>query len=229
MIHLSKRLQTVADMMLSGGVAADIGCDHAFVAIYLVSTGKASAAIAMDVNSGPLERAAAHIREAGVEGKIHLRLSDGMDRLEAGEADTIIISGMGGALTERILRAKQTVLQSAKELVLSPQSEIYKVRYLLHERGFRIVSEQMVQDKGKYYVVMRAVHGKEHYLESIEYTYGKCLIESGDSVFREYMKREEARVRRILGQFPKQENPEEWEKLEREHQNIMEVIARWKK
>lgn len=229
MIRLSKRLQTVADQMLSGGVAADIGCDHAFVSIYLVSAGKASAAIAMDVNPGPLERAAAHIREAGLEEKIRLRLSDGMDGLEAEEADTIIISGMGGALTERILRVKPDVVYSAKELILSPQSEIYKVRYLLHEMGFRIASEQMVQDKGKYYVVMRAVPGREHYLASIEYTYGKCLMESGDSVFREYMDREKDRVRRILEQFPRQENSGEREKLEQEYQNIMEVIATWKK
>ena len=157
MIRLSKRLQAVADQMFSGGVAADIGCDHAFVSIYLVSEGKASAAIAMDVNPGPLERAAAHVQEAGLEDRISLRLSDGMDKLEAGEADTIIVSGMGGALTERILRAKQNVVQSAKELVLSPQSEIYKVRYCLHELGFRIASEKMVKDKEKYYVIMRAV------------------------------------------------------------------------
>lgn len=229
MIRLSKRLQAVADQMFSDGVAADIGCDHAFVSIYLVSTGKASAAIAMDVNPGPLERAAAHIREAGLEEKISLRLSDGLDKLEAGEADTLIISGMGGALTERILRGKQTAVQSVKELVLSPQSEVYKVRYCLHEIGFRITFEQMVRDKGKYYVVMRAVPGREHYLESIEYTYGKCLIESGDPVFGEYMEREEKRVRRILEQFPRQENPEEREKLEQEYQNIREVIAIWKK
>ena len=29
-MHLSKRLQRVADNVLSGGVVADIGCDHGF-------------------------------------------------------------------------------------------------------------------------------------------------------------------------------------------------------
>lgn len=223
MIHLSKRLQAVAGQMLSGGVAADIGCDHAFVSIYLVSAGKASAAIAMDVGSGPLERAAAHIQEAGLEDRISLRLSDGMDKLEAGEADTIIISGMGGALIERILRAKSEVLQSAKELVLSPQSENYKVRYCLHEMGFQIAAEQMVKDKGKYYVIMRAVPGSEHYSDPVEYTYGKCLMESEDPVFWEYMKREEKRVWGILEQFPQNENPREWARLEEEYHAILVV------
>lgn len=223
MIRLSKRLQAVADRMQSGGVAADIGCDHAFVAIYLVSAGKASAAIAMDVKPGPLERAAAHIKEAGLGDRISLRLSDGMDKLEAGEADTIIISGMGGALMEQILRAKQNVLQSAEELVLSPQSEIYKVRHCLHELGFRIAMESMVKDKGKYYVIMRAVPGSEHYSDPIEYTYGKCLMESDDPVFWEYMKREENRVCGILERFPQKENPEEWDRLEDEYHTILAV------
>lgn len=223
MIRLSKRLQAVAEEMHTGGVVADIGCDHAFVSIYLVSAGIASAAIAMDVNAGPLERAAAHIREAGLEDRIKLRLSDGMDKLEAGEADTILISGMGGALIERILRTKQLVSQSAKELVLSPQSEPYKVRHCLHDLGFRIVSERMLQDKGKYYVVMRAVPGEEHYSDDLEYTYGKCLMESGDSVFREYMQKEEERLWNILSRFPQQENPEEWERLEWEYQNVLAV------
>ena len=82
MITLSERLQMVADQMLSGGVVADIGCDHGFTSIYLVSSGKAQGAIAMDVNEGPLQRAARHIKECGLEKQIALRLSDGTASLE---------------------------------------------------------------------------------------------------------------------------------------------------
>ena len=51
-MHLSRRLQRVAANVCSGGVVADIGCDHGFTSIYLVQENKAVSAIAMDVNQG---------------------------------------------------------------------------------------------------------------------------------------------------------------------------------
>lgn len=55
-MQLSKRLQTVAHLVHSGGVVADIGCDHGFTIIYLVMNQLASAGIAMVVADGPLMR-----------------------------------------------------------------------------------------------------------------------------------------------------------------------------
>ena len=40
----------------------------------------------MDVRSGPLKRAAGHVRRQGLQERIELRLSDGLDALKAGEA-----------------------------------------------------------------------------------------------------------------------------------------------
>ena len=153
-MQLSKRLQTVAHLVHSGGVVADIGCDHGFTIIYLVMNQLASAGIAMDVADGPLMRAKEHIHQYGLDNRIALRKSDGLQQLVEGEADTILISGIGGALMERILREFPHVTQSAKELVLSPQSEIYKVRHALHDLGFVIAQEEMVFDQGKYYTII---------------------------------------------------------------------------
>ena len=154
-MQLSKRLQTVAHLVHSGGVVADIGCDHGFTIIYLVMNQLASAGIAMDVADGPLMRAKEHIHQYGLDNRIALRKSDDLQQLVEGEADTILISGIGGALMERILREFPHVTQSAKELVLSPQSEIYKVRHALHDLGFVIAQEEMVFDQGKYYTIIR--------------------------------------------------------------------------
>ena len=104
--------------------------------------------IAMDVNAGPLERAREHIREHGLEEKIETRLSDGLREIEAGEADTVVIAGMGGALTIRILEKGFRILPSLKELVLQPQSEIARVRNWLADRGYCIERKIWWKRKG---------------------------------------------------------------------------------
>ncbi|MCH5266781.1 MAG: SAM-dependent methyltransferase [Lachnospiraceae bacterium] len=203
-MHLSKRLQAVADYVRSGGVVADIGCDHGFTVIFLVRENRAAGGIAMDINEGPLQRAKEHIADYGLSEKIQVRKSDGTQMLQPGEADTILISGIGGALMEHILRERPEVTASAKELVLSPQSEICKVRYALHDLGFQITQENMVYDMGKYYTILRCESGLEHYSSDIEYIYGKQLIINKHPVFCRFLLQEKKRVEAILAGMPEQ-------------------------
>ncbi|MCQ2501012.1 MAG: class I SAM-dependent methyltransferase [Lachnospiraceae bacterium] len=155
---LSKRMQSVADRISDGLVLADVGCDHGYLSIWLCQTGKIPAAIAMDVNKGPLERAAQNVALYGLKDRIQLRLSDGLMKLKAGEVESIAIAGMGGMLTIRILSARPDILSEVKELVLEPQSDVEGVRRFLGECGFVIVDEDMVLEDGKFYPVIRAVH-----------------------------------------------------------------------
>ena len=173
-----ERLKCIASNVKSGGIVADIGCDHAFTSIYLVEEKLARGAIAIDINKEPLKRAWQHIQESGMEEYISVRLSNGARGLKKGEADTILISGMGGALIASILEESINIIKDAKELVLSPQSEIYIVRHFLHDNGFKIVSEEMVKEQGKFYVVIRAVPGSQHYKDESGYIYGEYLIKN---------------------------------------------------
>ena len=83
-MQLSKRMDRLASMVTEGSSLADVGTDHGYIPIALVQTGKVSRAIAMDINKGPLERAALHIREQHLEDRITTRLSDGMTALKEG-------------------------------------------------------------------------------------------------------------------------------------------------
>ena len=90
-------------------------------------------------------------------GTIDLRLGDGLSVLKSGEADTIIISGMGGILMTNILEAHKEVSLSAKELILSPHRDADLVRGFLNDYGFKIVFDEVITDKKKSYSIIKGV------------------------------------------------------------------------
>ena len=195
---LSERMLRTAAMVSHGNRTADVGCDHAYTSIYLVEQGIAPFVVAMDVNAGPLARAKENVRKFGMEENINLRLSDGVTALLPGEVDTVLIGGMGGPLMERILSAFPEVLDSVRELVLQPQSEIAHFRRFLREIGFRITKEDMLEEDGKYYVILRAEPGEEPEWTEEECLYGKYLAVSAYPVLLRFLLAEEEKAETVL-------------------------------
>jgi len=193
-MQLTKRLQAVADFVTPGSRVADVGCDHAYISIYLARNKISPSIIAMDINKGPLERAKSNIERYGCERVIETRLSDGLEKLKPGEADSIVVAGMGGPLMVKILSEGRESMLAARELILQPQSEIYKVRQFLKEQQFAITAENMVIDEGKYYFIMKAIRRdicsepeaydlckKEHF------HFGRLLLENRHPVLKSYL------------------------------------------
>ena len=197
-MQLSKRLEAVVRLAGTCQCIADIGTDHGYIPIYMVEQHLAERAIAMDVNKGPLERAQKNIQAYRMEDKIVTRLSDGAAALKSGEADGVIIAGMGGLLTIHILESGEEILKTVQTLVLQPQSELEQVRKFLAGHGYRITAENMVLDEGKYYPMMRVEHGTQEKWEEQEYAFGKYLIATGNPVLQEFLEKEEKLCGEIL-------------------------------
>lgn len=198
MIKISDRLMTVAAMIPEGGILADVGTDHGYVPIRLLQEGKIDAAIAMDVNEGPLARAKVHAMENDLMEKITLRLSDGLEKLKPGEADTLLIAGMGGKLMARILSDGVDVFTSMKTAILQPQSDLDVVRGFVLAHGFDIVDETMLIDDGKYYTVMKVVPGEAEAYSEADLVFGKINIEKKSSVLRALIERDQRIYHGIL-------------------------------
>ena len=160
-MELSNRLKAVADMISAGNIACDAGCDHGYVSIYLIQKNICPRVIAMDVNEGPLAQAREHINAFGLGEYIETRLSDGVMALSVGEADSLILAGMGGRLVIKILTEGKEKISAMKELILQPQSEIDTVRAYLPRIGYKISEEDMVYEDGKYYPMMKAMRVSE--------------------------------------------------------------------
>ena len=201
-MNISKRLNRLAGMVTEGSRLTDVGTDHGYVPLCLCRQGRIHSAIAMDVNEGPLLRAKEHIRAAELDTYIETRLSDGLSALNPGEADTVLIAGMGGNLMERILADGQEALKTVQELVLQPQSEIWKVRRWLFENGWEIVCEDIVLDEGKYYPMFRAVRGQAGRYSERELLFGRAAVQRSPSVMAEFLEKRLENAGRIRKGLP---------------------------
>lgn len=189
-MQLSDRLQAVSDLVTGGLRLADVGTDHAYIPIRLAGQGRIPGAIAMDINPGPLARAVENIRLYGLEDRIETRLSDGVAALAPGEADSVVIAGMGGSLVIRILEEGKEVLDTVQELILQPQSDIERVRKYLMDNEYEITAEDMILEDGKYYPMMHVVHGQMRFLSQAELRYGPCLLRDRNECLKKYIRRE---------------------------------------
>jgi len=191
MVKLSERLQAVCDMITPSLNVSDVGCDHGYLSIYLMQNKIAKSVIASDVRTGPLSKAAENLNIYGMADVIDLRLSDGLDMIEPGEVDSIVMSGMGGNLMIDILKRGSDVVEKATELILQPQSEIAGLRHFLQEKGFVIISESMVYEDYKYYPMMKAVKGEMNWDREIYFIYGKILLREQNPILHQFLVEEE--------------------------------------
>lgn len=199
-------MKAVAAMVTSGGVLADVGTDHGYIPIALIQRQKIKSAIAMDINKGPLARAQDNIASARLGDYIQTRLSDGVAALGEGEADSILIAGMGGELVIHILSEGEKVCKAASELILQPQSDIRKVREYLRLHHYKIVDEDMICEDGKYYPMMRVINVEldNAWMKMDEQTrvacdiYGPLLLRNGNPVLRRFLVRQHRQLTQIL-------------------------------
>ncbi len=198
-MHLDGRLSAVVGMIETGSVVADVGTDHGYVPITLVREGISETVFAIDSRPGPLARARENAVRYACADRIRFLLSDGLKELPPGEADTVVITGMGGLLIKRILdECPEAVRSGIHTFVFGPQSEAEFFRRFLMQQHYTIEKEGIVQDGEKYYPVIRASRGRGGMkewcpggaerlvmageLKSCDYCYGRFLLSLRDPV-----------------------------------------------
>jgi tRNA (adenine22-N1)-methyltransferase len=199
--QLSRRLQTVASYISHGMRIADIGSDHAYLPCHAVKKGIASYAIAGEIADGPFESARKQVKKSGLENAVDVRKGDGLQVLKAGEADCMIIAGMGGLLISRILAEGKDKLDGMTRLILQPNVGSVHVRKWLYRNGWELVAEEILEDDGKMYEILVAEPGDPakpyHDLEK-ELLLGPFLMKEKSREFRKKWAEELARWEKIV-------------------------------
>lgn len=187
-MKLADRLLHVAHMVPVCNCLADIGTDHGYVPIYCINNNIAACAIACDIKKGPIKIAKANIKKYNLENKIETRIGNGLSTLNKGEADVIVIAGMGGNIISSIIESEKEIALKSSCLVVQPMQYPEMVRYYAVNNGFLIEDEDLVKEDNKYYHIIRMIKGKENKYENEAYYFtGKRLIEKGNPLIKEYI------------------------------------------
>ena len=177
-LPLSSRLLACCDYVNKGDRVADVGCDHGYLSIHLLTSGIASSAIASDVAEGPLESAMRNAHKYGVKNKISFHLSDGVQNIPR-DFDTLVCAGMGADTMMSILDAAPWLQDSQYRLILQCQSKRPELRKYLYANGFAIRRETLAQDGKFIYTVMEVVYNPGQALTGAEYYITPALRASG--------------------------------------------------
>lgn len=176
--NMTPRLLAISACVTPGSRIADIGTDHAYIPIYLLQKDVILCALAMDVNIGPLRRAQENIRRFRMETQIATRLSDGLLKLSPGEADEVIIAGMGGILICEILQARKDLWADNLRFILQPMTASEELRKFLEMNGFCIEKEALAKEDEKIYQILCVKRGRMQMKREADYYINPYLIEN---------------------------------------------------
>ena len=176
-LPISDRLLACAAFVAPGDRVADVGCDHGYLSIHLLTQGIATSAIASDVNEGPLQSALRNAEKYGVKDRMSLYLSDGVKSIPR-DFDTLICAGMGADTMISILEAAPWLRDKKYRLILQCQSKTPMLRQYLSESGWRIAQEAVLRDGRFLYTVMEVCWEPDYpRLTEAEYYFPPALLE----------------------------------------------------
>ena len=187
-LPLSNRLLACCAFVRKGDRVADVGCDHGYLGIHLLTEGIATSIIASDVAEGPLQSAMRNGHKYGVKNKMSFYLSDGVRNIPR-DFDSMVCAGMGADTMMSILEAAPWLKDSKYRLILQCQSKRPELRKFLYANGFAIRRETLAKDGKFCYPVMEVVYAPGESLTGAEYYITPALVADNSPLFPEFLDR----------------------------------------
>ncbi len=202
MIKLSKRLKIIAELVPKGSKVVDVGCDHAYLSIYLAQKNISSKIYATDINENAYNIAKNNISTYKLNDIITLKLGNGLQPVKKEDIDTVILSGMGSKTIIDILTTSKDILNKINTLIISSNTNLYYLRKHLTKLNYYITKEVMVIDKKIYYTIIKLDKGTKKYTNN-ELLYGPILLKNKDKTLLKYLYEDIEKQNNIIKRIPK--------------------------
>lgn len=213
-MKLSKRLLGITNFIDKGKATADIGTDHAFIPIFLVKNGICEKVIASDIKKGPADKAKKNIILYGCQEQIEVRIGSGLDVLYPGEAQTIIIAGMGGLLIEEILEQGMNVVEKVESLILQPMTHHFELRQWLCKNKYSIIDEDLVKEGNKLYLILKVLPEYDTKIDEDGMYFGRILFDKKHPLLKEYILKNIKELKSIRGKLLGKDTQDVMKKLD---------------
>lgn len=150
----SDRIKALADDISKKDTVLDVGCDHGYLSIYLKTNNLCKEVYASDIKESALNVARKNFKKYNLD--IETYVSDGFENIPV-SFDTAVIAGIGTNTILKIIESKKT----PRKLVLGSQNDLYHLRKTLNQKGYKLVDEQAIYEKGHYYIILLYIVGKQ--------------------------------------------------------------------
>lgn len=198
-MKLSKRLNSICELIVYEKKVADVGCDHGKVLAKLFLDNKIDFAYACDISAKSVKKAEDLLIEIGVDkSKFQIVVADGLKNIDATEIDLVIIAGMGGLEIIKILTENKV---KVNKFILVPHNNSIQLRKYLNKNDYKLNKDFVICDGGKYYNIMEVVSGKQK-LRKLELIFGLNNLKGDNIDFKNYLNEEERKTKNIKNKVP---------------------------
>ena len=151
------RIETIFSFIDEKDKVVDVGCDQAKLSKLLLTRNQSS--IASDISEKVIKKA----KESINDNRIDFRVSNGLDKIYEGEADTLVLSGMG---THTIIEILSNTNLRFKKIITISNNYHDILRNKMNNLGYRVSEEQIIKENNKYYNLILFVNGTKNYSDS---------------------------------------------------------------
>ena len=169
------RIEAINSFIDDQDKVVDVGCDQAKLSLMLASRNISS--IASDISEKVIEKA----RKTISNPLIDLRVSNGLDKIKEGEADTLVLSGMGTYTILEILNNTKLIFN---KIITISNNHHNILRSKMNDLNYRVKEEQIIKENNKYYNLIVFVRGKKDYSD-YEINFG--LNHKDKKLYQEYL------------------------------------------